>query len=74
LAKQPGNLNNLTGAGKQAWDTLMADAHQDAIAQSGTKHFLAKPTAAMTEPPATVDWDGAPIRKRMDGRNEIKRG
>lgn len=62
MAKQPGNLTDLTGAGQQEWDNSLASAHQQAISDSGTRHFLSQPDATMTQPPATVDWDGIPIR------------
>jgi hypothetical protein len=61
LAKQPGNLNDLTGAGAQEWNTLVAARHQTAIQSSGTRHFVVQ-NSSMTQPPIAVDWDGIPIR------------
>jgi hypothetical protein len=61
LAKQPGNLTDLTGAGAQEWDEKIQSMHQDAIADAQTKHFVVQ-NASMTQTPATVDWDGVPVR------------
>jgi hypothetical protein len=35
--------------------------HQGAITEAGTQHFILQ-NSSMTQPPATVDWDGIPIR------------
>lgn len=35
--------------------------HQSAITDAGTQHFVVH-NSSMTQPPATVDWDGIPIR------------
>lgn len=61
MAKQPGNLNDLTGAGAQEWDEFVASLYEEAINASGTQHFVTQ-NSSMTQPPATVDWDGIPIR------------
>ena len=61
MAKQPGNLNDLTGAGAQDWSQQIERMHQEEIADAGTRHFVIQ-NSSMTQPPATVDWDGIPIR------------
>lgn len=61
MAKQPGNLTDLNGAGAQEWDGLVASLYEQAISDSGTRHFVTQ-NSSMTQPPATVDWDGIPIR------------
>jgi len=35
--------------------------HERAISDAGTQHFVLQ-NSSMTQPPATVDWDGIPIR------------
>lgn len=61
MTRQPGNLTDLSGAGAREWDELVVSLYQDAINSSGTRHFVTQ-NSSMTQPPATVDWDGIPIR------------
>jgi hypothetical protein len=62
MPKQPGNLDDLNASGRAEWDAQIAQVYSDAIQTSGTRHFVAAPTPAMTAPPDLVDWDGIPVR------------
>jgi hypothetical protein len=69
MAKEPGNLSDLEGAGKAEWDKYVLDQIKEAIDSSKTKQFLPEADNRINSPPVAVDWSGFPIRLQtcLDG-------
>lgn len=72
MAKQPGNLNDLTGAARDEWNTVVAKLIVQAVNDSQTQHFVAQLPTNMTHPPDVVDWDGIPARVQTCLRSRNK--
>lgn len=70
MAKEPGNLSDLEGAGKDEWDRYVSNSTKEAIRDSGATQFLAESDDSITSPPVAVDWSGFPVRIQscLDGR------
>lgn len=62
MAKEPGNLSDLEGLGKDEWDKYISDQMEEAIKDSKTNQFLPEADSRITSPPVPVDWSGFPIR------------
>ena len=69
MAKEPGNLSDLEGLGKDEWDKYVSNQIKEAIDSSKTKQFLIEADNRINSPPVAVDWSGFPTRLQtcLDG-------
>ncbi|MCC5661384.1 hypothetical protein LC608_31410 [Nostoc sp. XA010] len=69
MVKEPGNLSDLEGLGKDEWDRYVSEQIKEAIEDSKTSQFLPNADGRIISPPVAVDWSGFPIRLQtcLDG-------
>lgn len=60
MALEPGNLSDLEGPGKAAWDNLVA--RYVATLRQSSSHWVAPDDAGVNPKPEPIDWSGFPQR------------